>query len=53
MSGDSVSMATNVELDKDEETGSIADSGHESASVITAPTFTGESRLSEVRVQYK
>ena len=53
MSGDLVSIATDVVLDKDEETGSIADSGHETASVITAATFTGESRLSEVRVQYK
>ena len=50
MSGDLVSMATNVVLDKADETGSIADSGHETTSVITAATFTGESRL-EVRVQ--
>ena len=49
MPDNSVSMATNLRVDKQEETASVADSGRETASVITAATFTGVSLLSDVR----
>ena len=49
MLGDFVSMATNLRVDNQEDTASIADSGHETASVITAATFTGVSQHIEVR----
>ena len=49
MSDNSVSMATNLRVNKQEDTTSVADSGHETDSVITAATFTGVSQLSDVR----
>ena len=47
MSSSLVSMATNLRVNKHEDTPSIADSGHETGDIAT--TFTKMSQISEVR----
>ena len=47
LSGDVVSMATYLKVDKDEDAASIADSAIETVSVISGATFTG-TQYSEV-----